>query len=165
MDMSDEWLRGLRAWATANANVRELWLFGSRADGHAKPESDVDLAIALTPDALGNYFCAWGRLATRVGRYRRQARQSRKPSCRTPRKMHACAVPACCFGPMRWDRWSSGVQRRMCAASSRDGWMLEGTAGVRLVILEGAMRSGKSSFDQAAVRPERWPTSDELRGR
>ena len=56
MDMSDEWLRGLRAWASANANVRELWLFGSRADGHAKPESDVDLAIALMPDALGNYY-------------------------------------------------------------------------------------------------------------
>ena len=51
MDMSDEWSRGLRAWASADANVRELWLFGSRADGHAKPESDVDLANRSTMTA------------------------------------------------------------------------------------------------------------------
>jgi predicted nucleotidyltransferase len=62
MDMPDEWLRGLLSWASANGNVRELWLFGSRATGHSRPDSDVDLAIALMPAtdntdwALGNYF-------------------------------------------------------------------------------------------------------------
>src|SRR5438093_1354631 len=60
MDMRDEWLRGLRAWAEANRNVRELWLFGSHADGTSGPESDVDIGIGLTPPtthdwARGNY--------------------------------------------------------------------------------------------------------------
>lgn len=61
MDMRDEWLRGLCAWASDNACVRELWLFGSRADRSSRPESDVDIAIALMPAdgntnwALGNY--------------------------------------------------------------------------------------------------------------
>src|SRR5258707_11681836 len=63
MDMQDEWLRGLCAWSAANENVRELWLFGSRARGDARESSDVDLALALMPPrgnhdwALGNYLC------------------------------------------------------------------------------------------------------------
>jgi predicted nucleotidyltransferase len=61
MDMQDEWLRRLRAWAEANDSVRQLWLFGSRATGRSRPDSDVDLALALMPPkgrhdwALGNY--------------------------------------------------------------------------------------------------------------
>jgi predicted nucleotidyltransferase len=57
-----EWVRGLREWAEANGNVRQLWLFGSRARGDARENSDVDLALALMPPdgkhnwALGNYF-------------------------------------------------------------------------------------------------------------
>src|SRR5215813_4151661 len=49
MDMKDEWLSGLRSWASENDSVRELWLFGSRAIGTSEPDSDVDLAIALMP--------------------------------------------------------------------------------------------------------------------
>lgn len=61
MDMRDEWLHGLRAWASENGSVRELWLFGSRVTGCSRSESDVDVAIALTPPtddtnwALSNY--------------------------------------------------------------------------------------------------------------
>jgi predicted nucleotidyltransferase len=79
MDMRDEWLCGLRSWASANDNVRELWLFGSRATGCSRPDSDVDLAIALMPPindhnwALGNYFALngeWRRqLEAIVGRH------------------------------------------------------------------------------------------------
>jgi predicted nucleotidyltransferase len=47
--MQDEWLRRLRAWAKANDSVRQLWLFGSRATGRSRPDSDVDLALALMP--------------------------------------------------------------------------------------------------------------------
>jgi predicted nucleotidyltransferase len=78
MDMQDEWLRGLFAWAAANENVRELWLFGSRARCDAREDSDVDLALALMPPdgnrdwALGNYFAfesEWKReLEAIVGR-------------------------------------------------------------------------------------------------
>ncbi len=62
MDMRDEWLSGLRAWAAANGNVRELWLFGSRARCETREASDVDIALALMPPdgktdwALGAYF-------------------------------------------------------------------------------------------------------------
>lgn len=62
MDMQDEWLRDLRSWASNNGSVRELWLFGSRATGRSRPDSDVDIALALMPAtdgtdwALGNYF-------------------------------------------------------------------------------------------------------------
>jgi predicted nucleotidyltransferase len=62
MDMRPEWLRGLREWAQANEAVRQLWLFGSRARGDAREDSDVDIALALTPPvgkhdwALGAYF-------------------------------------------------------------------------------------------------------------
>jgi predicted nucleotidyltransferase len=51
MDMSSEWLRELRSWARANSSVRELWVFGSRAQGCSRPESDVNLAVALMPSA------------------------------------------------------------------------------------------------------------------
>src|SRR2546429_6230234 len=62
MDMRDEWLCGLRSLASGNDSVRELWLFGSRATGWSRPDSDVDIALALMPPkanhdwALGNYF-------------------------------------------------------------------------------------------------------------
>ena len=62
LDMRDEWLSALRQWASNNDCVRELWLFGSWATGDATPESDVVLALALTPPkgadnwALGKYF-------------------------------------------------------------------------------------------------------------
>jgi predicted nucleotidyltransferase len=79
MDMQDDWLRGLCSWASANDSVRELWLFGSRATGKSRPESDVDLALALMPPngkhdwALGNYFAfesKWKRqLEEIVGRH------------------------------------------------------------------------------------------------
>jgi predicted nucleotidyltransferase len=41
MDMRDEWLIGVRAWAGNNGNVRELWLFGSRATGRARPVMSI----------------------------------------------------------------------------------------------------------------------------
>jgi predicted nucleotidyltransferase len=79
MDMQDEWLRGLRSWASAKDSIRELWLFGSRATGCSRPESDVDLALALMPPkgkhdwAYGNYVdlhSEWKReLEAIVGRH------------------------------------------------------------------------------------------------
>jgi predicted nucleotidyltransferase len=49
MDMRDEWISDLRAWAANNDNIRELWLFGSRSKGTSRPDSDVDIAILLMP--------------------------------------------------------------------------------------------------------------------
>jgi predicted nucleotidyltransferase len=54
MDMRDEWIAALRAWAEKNDCVLELWLFGSRATGASRPESDIDIALALMP-AIGKH--------------------------------------------------------------------------------------------------------------
>jgi predicted nucleotidyltransferase len=60
-DMREEWVVALRGWATSNDNVSQLWLFGSRAKGTARPNSDIDIAIEMMPAdgkhnwALANY--------------------------------------------------------------------------------------------------------------
>src|SRR6266478_1408425 len=79
MDMRDEWLSGLRSWASGNDSIRELWLFGSRAAGRSQPDSDVDVAVSLMPAAsnhnwaFGNYIALhseWkGQLEAIVGRH------------------------------------------------------------------------------------------------
>jgi predicted nucleotidyltransferase len=70
IDLPDAWAALIREWATRTGSVREVWLFGSRAKGTARPNSDVDLAIVLMPSvgktdwALGNYTAlgdAWQR--------------------------------------------------------------------------------------------------------
>ncbi|QYR52964.1 nucleotidyltransferase family protein [Lysobacter soyae] len=37
----------LKAWASANTRVARLWIFGSRAKGTSRPDSDIDIAIEL----------------------------------------------------------------------------------------------------------------------
>jgi predicted nucleotidyltransferase len=71
MDMQDEWLCGLRSWASANDSVCELWLFGSRATGKSRPESDVDLAVALMP-AKGKHDWAAGNYVALHSEWKRQ---------------------------------------------------------------------------------------------
>ena len=59
---SETWLRSIQEWAERNGNVREVWLFGSRAKGSAKEDSGVDLMLVLMPPAkrtdwaFGNYM-------------------------------------------------------------------------------------------------------------
>lgn len=79
MDMRPEWIAGIRAWADRNENLAEVWLFGSRAKGTARPDSDVDLGVVLLPPdrtgdwPLGSYYAlgdGWQReLASVVGRH------------------------------------------------------------------------------------------------
>jgi predicted nucleotidyltransferase len=49
VDLSDEVRQSLIAWAERTNAVSELWLFGSRAKGTPRDESDVDLAVSLMP--------------------------------------------------------------------------------------------------------------------
>jgi predicted nucleotidyltransferase len=71
MDMQDEWVRGLREWASKNGNVRELWLFGSRADGSSKPDSDVDIGLGLMPPD-GDHNWAFGNFLALSSDWRRE---------------------------------------------------------------------------------------------
>jgi predicted nucleotidyltransferase len=65
MDLADDITGRLRVWAASHDAVEALWLFGSRARGDARLESDVDLALELTSKsgdtdwAFGTYIsCA-----------------------------------------------------------------------------------------------------------
>jgi predicted nucleotidyltransferase len=147
MDMREEWLHGLWAWASANGNVQELWLFGSRADGHARPDSDVDIAIALMPAAFayGNYVAlgdGWQReLEAIVGRHVSLEATDQNTD------EDACVRST---GVLLWSDAMKQTVIRCRAADVCDvfgRWLAaESAAGVRLVILEGAMLSGKSTL-------------------
>jgi predicted nucleotidyltransferase len=49
LDLPDRVQAELVSWAARNEAVAELWLFGSRAKGTSRPDSDVDIGLALTP--------------------------------------------------------------------------------------------------------------------
>jgi predicted nucleotidyltransferase len=50
----------VEAWATPRPLVSRVWLFGSRAKGTHRPDSDVDLAIELDPALTrGCAFTSW----------------------------------------------------------------------------------------------------------
>jgi predicted nucleotidyltransferase len=59
IDLPEVWRADLVAWARRTNAVAELWLFGSRAKGTFRPESDVDIAVTLMP-ALGDHDWALG---------------------------------------------------------------------------------------------------------
>jgi len=67
----EEWRRRLCAWATANPYIRELWLFGSRADETARPDSDVDIGLGLVPPE-GNNNPALGAFLAESRKWRSQ---------------------------------------------------------------------------------------------
>jgi predicted nucleotidyltransferase len=60
MDLTDQQVRAIKEWAEATRYVQEVRLFGSRAKGDARSNSDADLALTLGGDdpgtILGNYF-------------------------------------------------------------------------------------------------------------
>ena len=61
--IDDEIARLLAEWAAGTDAVAALWLFGSRAKGTARADSDHDLAIELRPKikdhdwAFGDFIC------------------------------------------------------------------------------------------------------------
>lgn len=67
--MKAEWVAAIIEWAAQNTHVDEVWLFGSRAKGTARPDSDVDLCLRLRPggSALGAYFALGDRWQQELG--------------------------------------------------------------------------------------------------
>lgn len=47
MDLSDAQVDAIRGWAERTDHVLAVYLFGSRAKGLSRPESDVDIALAF----------------------------------------------------------------------------------------------------------------------
>jgi predicted nucleotidyltransferase len=65
MHISEDVARAFALWAADHPTALDLWLFGSRARGDHRPDSDVDLALHLAGprgDALALYIAkepAW----------------------------------------------------------------------------------------------------------
>jgi hypothetical protein len=59
MDVRPEWTEAIRTCTASNENVAEVWLFGSRAKGTARPDSDVDIALVLVPRTPGDPGTDW----------------------------------------------------------------------------------------------------------
>jgi len=52
MDLTEQHVRYVQEWAERTGVVETVRLYGSRAKGSARPDSDVDLAITVS---AGNY--------------------------------------------------------------------------------------------------------------
>jgi predicted nucleotidyltransferase len=57
MDLTEEQVRLIQDWAAREHIIEEVRLFGSRAKGCARPDSDVDLAVTA---AAGHYVALAG---------------------------------------------------------------------------------------------------------
>jgi predicted nucleotidyltransferase len=57
VQLSAEQVTTIRQWAESTPQIGEVWLYGSRAKGAARADSDVDLAvvIASTEQRVGDY--------------------------------------------------------------------------------------------------------------
>jgi predicted nucleotidyltransferase len=54
VNLTDDQVDKIREWAAQTRYVKEVRLFGSRAKGSARPDSDIDLAITV-----GDLTMAW----------------------------------------------------------------------------------------------------------
>ncbi|WP_186419218.1 nucleotidyltransferase domain-containing protein [Bosea sp. CS1GBMeth4] len=53
------WCRTLALWAHGKGEIAELWLFGSRARGDHRHDSDLDLAVIMSAGEEGERLGAW----------------------------------------------------------------------------------------------------------
>jgi predicted nucleotidyltransferase len=54
MDLTPEQQQTIIEWAEGVRYITEVRLFGSRAKGHSRPDSDVDLAVTIADDHTGS---------------------------------------------------------------------------------------------------------------
>jgi predicted nucleotidyltransferase len=53
------WAEVLRNWACATPEISEVWIFGSRAKGSFRPDSDLDIAIVVGGETPGERLADW----------------------------------------------------------------------------------------------------------
>jgi len=51
LDITDHQLAAVKEWAATDPRIIEVRLFGSRARGTSRPDSDVDLAFTVISDS------------------------------------------------------------------------------------------------------------------
>ena len=49
----------LRRWATSKELVKRLWVFGSRARGDHRPDSDIDVPVEINHSDESNGLAPW----------------------------------------------------------------------------------------------------------
>ncbi len=68
IDLTDDQQRQIIEWAQATPYVRAARLFGSRAKGNARPDSDVDLAVSASAGHYVALVAEWEKhLSERTG--------------------------------------------------------------------------------------------------
>lgn len=68
MDLTDNQVRAITNWAAEERVIEEVRLFGSRAKGYARPDSDVDLAVTADEGHYVALAAAWEeRLTAQLG--------------------------------------------------------------------------------------------------
>ncbi|BBF94417.1 nucleotidyltransferase domain-containing protein [Blastochloris tepida] len=54
------WFPRIAEWARSVPQIKEVWVFGSRARGNHRPDSDLDVAVVMADgdegQRLGNWF-------------------------------------------------------------------------------------------------------------
>lgn len=45
--IEEDWKANIRSWAKSQPDVAEVYLFGSRAKGVARPDSDLDIGVVI----------------------------------------------------------------------------------------------------------------------
>ncbi|QLC23839.1 nucleotidyltransferase domain-containing protein [Parasphingopyxis algicola] len=51
MGLNEEDRAKIMAWAATHPEISQVYLYGSRARGDHRPDSDIDLAIVMKPQA------------------------------------------------------------------------------------------------------------------
>ena len=56
----DRFHPAINRWALSFPSIRRVWLYGSRVKGNARPDSDLDVAVEIDPQAFrGQPPFAW----------------------------------------------------------------------------------------------------------
>ena len=69
----DDFRNRAAEWAERQPRVRRLWMFGSRAKGNPRPDSDLDIAVEIEPvpdseETLPYWITCWERWQSELQR-------------------------------------------------------------------------------------------------
>lgn len=60
MHISEDDINAIQTWAAKHAKIKKIYLYGSRARGDHRPDSDIDLAIEMhIPEGQTSAYAQW----------------------------------------------------------------------------------------------------------
>jgi uncharacterized protein len=66
------WVQRIRLWAAQKSEIDQVWIFGSRARGDHKPDSDIDIALKLrgaSDEKDGIFLCEFDRWKREIQKF------------------------------------------------------------------------------------------------